>query len=79
MLLAFSEGIDFQQDHIADTLESMQCPVCSSEVEGSMVMCVRCKTPHCLDCWQYNGKCGMFACGENRYVLIGAQPPSDSP
>ena len=76
--LTLSEGISFQQDDIANTVESLQCPVCSSNVEGVMVMCVRCKTPHCLDCWQYNGKCGMFACGENRYVMVGGEPHAET-
>lgn len=70
MMLTQSEGIEFNDDTVA-AVTDMQCPVCSSDVEGQMVICVRCKTPHCLDCWQYNAQCGMFACGEKRYTLIG--------
>lgn len=44
-------------------LEEQICPVCSSPVEDP-VICERCRTPHCRDCWSFNGDtCGVFACG----------------
>ncbi len=69
-LLTMSDDIDFHDDVIA-TVEQTQCPVCSSDIEGEMVLCVRCKTPHCHDCWMYNGKCGMYACNETRFARVG--------
>lgn len=70
MLLTLSEGIEFE-DHVISALDEMQCPVCSSDIESQMVICVRCKTPHCHDCWVYNGKCGMYACAETRFSMVG--------
>jgi hypothetical protein len=70
-LLALSEGIHFRDDVVMTAVEEVRCPICSSDIESAMVLCVRCKTPHCLDCWQYNGKCGMYACDETRYTMVG--------
>ncbi len=78
LMLTRSEGIEFTQDNVVAAVEMIQCPVCSNDVEGQMVICVRCKTPHCLDCWQYNGACGMFACGETRYMAISSATPSNA-
>ncbi len=72
LMLTLSKGIEFKDDGVLSAVEVVQCPVCSNDVEGQMVICVRCKTPHCLDCWQYNGSCGMFACGETRFANIGS-------
>ncbi len=70
--LTLSEGIEFREDVVMTAVEQLQCPICSSDIEGQMVICVRCKTPHCLDCWQYNTKCGMYACNETRFLLVGS-------
>ena len=70
MKLTQTEGIEFNDDLVA-AVEDVQCPICSCDIEGKMVLCVRCKTPHCLDCWQYNTKCGMYACNEKRFVSVG--------
>lgn len=44
-------------------IEEQTCPVCSCIVEDPII-CERCKTPHCRECWTYNGdSCGVFACG----------------
>lgn len=70
MALTMTEGIEFHDDVIA-AMDKMQCPVCSCDIEGRLVICVRCKTPHCHDCWLYNGKCGMYGCNESRYSMLG--------
>ena len=70
--LTLSEGIEFREDLVMAAVEELQCPICSSDIEGQMVVCVRCKTPHCVDCWLYNTKCGMYACNETRYVIVGS-------
>ncbi len=76
LMLTLNDEIAFTDDHMVSAVEVMQCPVCSNDIVGHMVICVRCKTPHCLDCWQYNGTCGMFACGETRFMSIGTAPAS---
>lgn len=43
------------------------CPVCAQHLVGgaeSMVECLRCATPHHLDCAGYTDRCGVYACGE---------------
>ncbi len=70
MALTMTEGIEFHDDVIV-AMDNMKCPVCSCDIEGRLVMCVRCKTPHCHDCWLYNGKCGMYGCSEARYSMLG--------
>jgi hypothetical protein len=44
------------------------CSVCGVDIqERSRVECRRCGTPLHRDCWDYNGKCAVFGCGEERY------------
>lgn len=71
MLLATSEGLDFMNDNTAAVIDDVKCPICSEEIVHDMVVCTRCKTPHCLDCWHYNGQCATFACGETRFLHVG--------
>lgn len=43
------------------------CRVCGASLaEGGLVKCARCATPHHRDCWEFNGRCSTFACGETR-------------
>ncbi len=62
------EGIRFSNDVESAIKADAHCPICSEKPNGTIVVCYSCKTPHCRECWEYNGKCGMFACGETRYV-----------
>ncbi len=71
--LTTTEGIEFREDMVMSAVDECRCPICSSDIDGKMVICIRCKTPHCLDCWQYNVKCGMYACNETRYAIVGGQ------
>lgn len=42
-----------------------RCQVCGVSLsEGKVVTCRRCATPHHKDCWEFNGRCSTFACGE---------------
>lgn len=66
-LLAISKGVEFIDDQQATVLDDVRCPICSEEVGEQMVICVRCKTPHCKDCWQYNHHCATYACNETRF------------
>lgn len=43
------------------------CRICGATLaEGAVVRCAKCATPHHQDCWQFNGRCSTFACGETR-------------
>jgi hypothetical protein len=43
------------------------CRICGATLaEGAVVRCARCSTPHHQDCWDFNGRCSTFACGETR-------------
>ncbi|MEM7453983.1 MAG: RING finger protein [Planctomycetota bacterium] len=71
MSLCNVEGIEFVNEDRAKVVDDCVCPICADKIEYEMVICVRCKTPHCLDCWQYNGQCATFACKETRYLRAG--------
>jgi hypothetical protein len=43
-----------------------QCQVCGADLEGVLVRCAKCSTPHHQDCWDFNRRCSTFACGETR-------------
>ncbi len=66
-----TEGLEFVNEDQATILDEAFCPICTDRLTGNMVICIRCKTPHCRDCWEYNGKCAMFACTETRYASVG--------
>lgn len=65
-----TRGLEFVNEDQAILLDDAVCPICTDRIEGRMTLCVRCKTPHCRDCWEYNGKCGMFACNETRSTPV---------
>jgi hypothetical protein len=41
---------------------SGHCPVCRSKILEGGTNCPSCETPHHKECWEYNGKCAIFAC-----------------
>jgi hypothetical protein len=45
-----------------------QCQICGVELEGVLVRCSRCSTPHHADCWEYTGACSTYGCGETKSV-----------
>jgi hypothetical protein len=45
-----------------------ECQICGAALEGMLVRCARCSTPHHQDCWQYTGTCSTYGCGEKSYV-----------
>ena len=71
MLLSQAKGIEFVNDETASVIDDVKCPICSEDIIHDMVVCTRCKTPHCRDCWQYNGQCATFACSETRFMQVG--------
>lgn len=60
-------GIELE-DSVPD--EAPTCQVCGSPVDEdrNRVFCRRCRTPHHLDCWEFNKMCSTFACGESMFV-----------
>jgi hypothetical protein len=55
-------------DGAAD-VESPRCQICGSDIgEDVRVNCRRCGTPHHKDCWEFNGQCSTYACGEKRFA-----------
>lgn len=73
--MAEVRGIEFLKAERATVLDEVVCPVCSERIGSELVVCVRCRTPHCRDCWEYNTHCATFACGEKRY-FPAAEPDS---
>ncbi len=50
-------------------LESAICEICGTALSiGAVVRCRKCGTAHHRDCWEFNGMCSTFACGEKRWV-----------
>ncbi|HEX7899601.1 MAG TPA: RING finger protein [Planctomycetota bacterium] len=45
-------------------VEDSACGVCGGTLaEGALVRCAKCRVPHHADCWAFNGRCSIFACG----------------
>ncbi|HZE97236.1 MAG TPA: RING finger protein [Planctomycetota bacterium] len=45
------------------------CPICGSKIDpDARVTCRRCGTPHHEDCWEFNGRCSTYACGEKKFA-----------
>ncbi len=38
------------------------CQVCSASLDGRVVRCRVCRTPHHEDCWEYMGRCSTYGC-----------------
>ena len=45
-----------------------ECRICGNPLETRTVRCARCQTPHHRDCWKYNGKCSIYACGGSTFT-----------
>ena len=55
--------------------EHLYCQICGEELEGQLVWCAKCKTPHHGDCWEFYGGCSTYGCGGNRALN---SPPETS-
>ena len=73
LMLHKADGLEFTGENQAAVMDDFRCPICSDEVMQDMVVCKRCKTPHCAECWEYNGKCATFACMEERCIRVKEQ------
>ena len=40
-----------------------ECQVCGAALEGELLICEKCRTPHHRDCWEYTGMCSIYGCG----------------
>lgn len=59
--LLAAEGTGF------DSIEGT-CQVCGQKLEGQVVRCAKCATPHHRECWEYLERCSTYACGERRFA-----------
>ncbi len=56
----------------ADESTAVRCLVCSEPALEDLVWCGTCGTPAHAACWQYNGRCAVYAC-------TGVEPTSTPP
>lgn len=68
-MLTQSDDIEFLNPVEVQVIEDPKCQVCGDRIGGNIVFCVRCRTAHCKECWEYTGVCATYACGETRYSL----------
>lgn len=62
-------GIEILEDPVPAPGADPVCRVCGAAIaREARVACRRCKTPHHRDCWEFNGQCSTYACGERRCV-----------
>lgn len=52
-------GIEF-----GETAEEMdgRCPICTTALSEPLIRCRRCSAPHHRECWDYLGRCAVYAC-----------------
>ena len=50
------------------------CQVCGEPVSEPLVLCLRCKTPHHQDCWEFVGSCAIYGCGGKNSEPPGCNP-----
>ena len=62
-------GIEILEGPPEPSEDAPRCQVCSHPMApDSKVRCRRCRTPHHPDCWDFNGGCATFACGEKMFL-----------
>lgn len=64
----FAEKDDGVQVVDAKASSSGECQICGASLEGMLVRCARCATPHHADCWEYTGTCSTYGCGEKSFL-----------
>jgi hypothetical protein len=72
--LAGAAGIEFVASDEAQIIDQAQCSVCCEPLTGGVVFCVRCKTPHHRECWEYSGGCSTYGCGARMFFTPGEAP-----
>jgi len=64
-----ASGIEILEDVPAALDRPPTCQICGSPIPPeARVNCRRCGTPHHRDCWEFNGQCSTYACGEKRFA-----------
>lgn len=53
------------------------CPVCCGDLETELVYCARCHTPHHAECWDFTGRCAIYACSSEQFAGGGAAPSAE--
>ena len=62
-----ASGIEILDEEPAEDQGDPVCQVCNFPIKkDNRVFCRRCKTPHHSDCWDFNGQCSTYACGETK-------------
>ena len=77
--LAAAAGIEFLASDEAQVIDEASCCVCCEQLREEVVFCVRCKTPHHHDCWEYSGGCSTYGCGGRMYFTPGEAPLAQPP
>jgi hypothetical protein len=65
-----ADGIEFVEQAPTIATKDTECQVCGDPLLEKVVFCMKCKTPHHLDCWQYFGTCSVYGCGHKRYIVF---------
>jgi hypothetical protein len=70
-------GIEILEESPPERPADPVCRVCGAAIAPeARVTCRRCRTPHHRDCWEFNGQCSTYACGERRWVPAGGSHES---
>jgi len=77
--LAAVAGIEFIAGDEAQLIDEALCCVCCERLTHEIVLCVRCKTPHHRDCWEYSGGCSTYGCGGRMCFTPGEAPLVNPP
>ena len=58
-----------------ERLSSGTCPFCQTPIldEAHQVFCKSCGIPHHDECWQENGHCAVFGCGQMKSLKTGLE------
>lgn len=72
-------GIEFIASDEAQVIDAALCSVCCEVLASEVVFCVRCKTPHHRDCWEYSGGCSTYGCGGRLCFTPGEAPLARPP
>lgn len=47
--------------------DGARCLVCRSQLDGQIIYCASCHTPHHRECFRYAGACSVYACRAREY------------
>lgn len=61
-------GIEIVAESSVVVSGEAQCKICGETIQSDIVYCLKCRTPHHFECWQYYGACSTYGCGETKYT-----------